>query len=74
MDTKAETIDNKLVRLFAGPEEESLSGQVVFDDNTFVVFEGVKRQDLLYIKEYIEAMRVTNIEIQTYDGSSKDLQ
>ena len=71
MDTKSEVINSQLTKLFGGPEEEPLTGEVVFDDNTFILFEGVKREDLVYIKEYIEEMRVKNIEIQTHDGSSE---
>ena len=71
MDIKSEIVHNQLTKLFAGPEEESLTGEVVFNDNTFLVFQNVKRQDLVYIKDYIETMRVKNIEIQAYDGSSK---
>jgi hypothetical protein len=73
MDTETDTIDNQLFKLFAGPVDEQLSGELIFDDNTFIVFEDVKRKDLLYIKEYIETMRVKDIEIQTYDGSSENI-
>ncbi len=73
MDIKSEKINNQLINLLDGPKEEALSGEVVFNDNTFLVFQGVKREDLVYIKEYIEEMRVKNIEIQAYDGSSKSI-
>ena len=71
MDIKSELIDSQLTKLFGGPEGEPLTGEIMFDDNTFIVFEGVKKEDLVYIKEYIEEMRVRNIEIQTHDGSSE---
>ena len=71
MDTDVKA---KLELLFEGPLEESLSGHVGFDNDSFIVFEHVKRERLLYIKEYITVMRVTSIEIQEHDGGPEDLQ
>lgn len=68
------SIKKQLARLLVGPEEEPLTGELILDNGSYLVFQSVKRQDLLYIKAYVKEMRIKEIAIQTYDGSSEILQ
>ena len=75
MDTKSKkSIKKQLNKLLVGPEEESLTGELVFDNGSYLVFQSVKREDLAYIKSYVNEMRIKEIAIQTYDGSTEVLQ
>ena len=69
-----ELIKKELNKLLVGPEDESLTGELVFDNGSYLVFQSVKREDLAYIKSYVKEMRVKEIAIQTYDGSAEVLQ
>lgn len=75
MGTKSkESISQQLTNLLVGPEEEPLTGELVFDNGSYLVFQSVKREDLAYIELYVKEMRIKEIAIQTYDGSTKNLQ
>ena len=68
------SLKNQLETLFAGPEGESVTGELVLDNGSYLVFQSVKREDLAYIKSYVKKLRIKEIAIQTYDGSSEVLQ
>ena len=54
MDTESKkSIKKQLNKLLVGPEEESLTGELVFDNGSYLVFQSVKREDLAYIKSYV---------------------
>tara|TARA_Y100001973_G_C5162924_1_gene314533 strand:+ start:1071 stop:1298 length:228 start_codon:yes stop_codon:yes gene_type:complete len=68
------TIKQQIDKLLLGPNEESLTGELILDNGSYLVFQSVKREDLAYIKSYVKEMRVKEIAIQTYDGSAEVLQ
>tara|TARA_Y100000592_G_C5232345_1_gene204460 strand:+ start:213 stop:440 length:228 start_codon:yes stop_codon:yes gene_type:complete len=68
------TIKQQIDKLLLGPNEESLTGELILDNGSYLVFQSVKREDLAYIKSYVKEMRIKEIAIQTYDGSTEVLQ
>ena len=68
------SLKHQLENLLVGPEGESLTGELVLDNGSYLVFQSVKREDLAYIKSYVKKLRIKEIAIQTYDGSTEVLQ